>query len=383
MKKILVISNNYPPYFDGISFYTKNLCSELSNNGYEIKSLNFNRDTSMEAFNFLDLFYTKPTKNSYYSLFNILNPFTLFNNEKGFRNYVFTNMVFRISNKMIRDFKPDLIHVIYPRLFSAVVNSKIPIVFTAHSEEIKDSYPVKSVLQRANAIICVSNYTAQLVQNIDKSTKDKITVVSNSINVSQYKSISNQYIQRENLIISVGRLSKEKNLDTAILAFSKLSKEIRDKYKYYIIGGGKEKKNLQNLVKKLKLTDSIKFFGNVDENKKITLLSRSKYFLLCPRIKKKEEEGFGIAFLEAHAAGLPIVTSKIGGIRDAVGDVGVYIDNPEDPMQISRALTKLITDDELAVELAIKGSIRVENFDHRIWINKIKKLYDELIYSKI
>jgi len=373
--KILVISNNYPPYFDGISIFTNNLIRELKKKGNQVRQLNFDKEINKNL-SIRDFFYTKSTLNSYYFPVVIFNPKLFSHSDKGFRNFVFTNLVERISNKVIDDYKPDIVHIMYPRLFSAVLDTKIPIVYSAYSEEIRNTFPVKSITNKASSIIAISTYTKKLLENVNNKLNSKTKVIPCSIETEMY--MKGETIIRENYLISVGRLSKEKNFDTTIKAFSLLPKEIRDKYSYLIIGGGAEKDNLQNLINNLNLQDNVKLLGNIDEKDKVLYLKKSKYFILCPRIKKGEQEGFGIVYLEAQASSLPIITSKVGGIKEAVGDAGIYIDNPEDASEISTALQKLLSDHKLSSDLINKGLKRVKVFDHSNWIDQIIKVYKEL-----
>lgn len=380
--KLLIITNNYPPYYDGISIYTNNLVYQLKKNGYNVKLLNFTKSNSKTLVRLSDLFYSKATKNEYYSLFNILNPFNVFKNDIGLRNFVFTNMVYRISKEIIKKYQPDIIHVTYPRIFSSVLSTDIPIVLSTYSEEITKSYPVKNIVKKANTIICISKYVAGLVENIDSYSTKKIRIIPCSINTSIYNKESQSRILKENIIISVARLSKEKNLDTTIKAFAKLPATIKNSFKYYIVGGGIEKDNLQKLISELKLNNKVILLGNISEEEKILLLKKSQYFLLCPRIKNGEQEGFGIVYLEAQAAGLPIITTKVGGIKDAVGNAGLYINDPENSSEIADNLVSLINNKNLCNKLVELGYKRISQFDHKNWIKQIEKVYWDLFLKR-
>ncbi|HRN69932.1 MAG TPA: glycosyltransferase family 4 protein [Candidatus Woesebacteria bacterium] len=374
--KILIISNNYSPYFDGISIFTNNLVSQLKKNGHVINLLNFDKQVSGKNLSWRDFIYTKSTFHSYYSPIQIMNPNFFSHPDKGLRNFVFTNMVYRVSNKVIIAYKPDIIHIIYPRLFSAIYSTQIPVISSVYSEEVRNTYPVKQLIRKSNKIIAISKYTANLVQTVDNVSIRKTTVIPCSIDINSYK-INNNV--KKNYILSIGRLSQEKNFDSTIKAFALLPNKIKEIYRYVIIGNGKEKENLENLIKKLKLQNSVTLLGNLSEKEKIRYLQQSKYFILCPRIKKGEQEGFGIVYLEAQASGLPIVTSQIGGIREAVGKGGLYISDPENSQEIKDALLKLILDEDLVKHLVYEGNKRIHSFDHNHWINQVLTVYKEAL----
>ncbi|MFW5703289.1 MAG: glycosyltransferase family 4 protein [Patescibacteria group bacterium] len=374
--RVLVVACNYPPFYDGISVFTQNLVEQLTNIGHTVELLNFgDREYSFANLQLRDFWYTKATAHPYYSLPSILNPLNLTDCNRGLRNFVFTNLVSRITNQKIVEFKPDVMHLTYTRLFSALTESTIPSVITLHSEEVVDQYPVHHALEQASHVHSVSRYTAELAHTIRSISKEKSAVINNSISVTNYR----QHTSRKKQIVSIGRLSREKNFDTAIRAFHQLPEKIRSEYRYVIIGNGNERGPLQELINQLGLNDRVVLTGGIREEEKQQYLAESELFLLCPRIKKGEQEGFGIVYLEAQASGLPIVASNIGGITEAVEDAGIYIDNPEDPEAIAQGITRVLSDTNLYHQLQNSGKLRVHAFDHSKWVHKIENLYQLVI----
>ena len=82
---------------------------------------------------------------------------------------------------------------------------------------------------------------------------------------------------------------------------------------------------------------------------------------MASRIEGSSAEGFGIVFLEAGTLSKPVVGGRAGGIPDAVEDgvSGLLVD-PEDPGEIAEAITRILTDPELAARLGGQGRTRVE-----------------------
>lgn len=99
-------------------------------------------------------------------------------------------------------------------------------------------------------------------------------------------------------------------IDNIIKAIKLIPCYILKNYKYFIVGDGPERKNLEFIVKNLHLEENVFFKGEVSEAEKIQLLSNSKLFIRCSTTYKNENEGFGISFIEAQAVGIPVIGSK-------------------------------------------------------------------------
>jgi len=115
-------------------------------------------------------------------------------------------------------------------------------------------------------------------------------------------------------------------------------------YKYFIVGDGPERKNLEFIVKNLHLEENVFFKGEVFEAEKIQLFSNSKLFIRCSTTYKNENEGFGISFIEAQAVGIPVIGSKNGGSPEAIGNGGLLVENELDPKEIAKNIEILLTD---------------------------------------
>ena len=121
------------------------------------------------------------------------------------------------------------------------------------------------------------------------------------------------------LIAFTGRLVKRKGLDFAVRAVAKLSPEVR----FVVIGDGPERAPLTKLAEELGVSDRVIFKGFLSETDKFSLLSACDLFLV-PSL----HEGLCLAAVEAMHAGLPVITTRNGGISDIVeeGVNGLYTD---------------------------------------------------------
>jgi glycosyltransferase involved in cell wall biosynthesis len=378
--KILIVTADYPPPMGGIQVFTYELEQELLRAGHKVKILNFDGRNlnTYKYLNIRDFFYTEATRNSYYSLRKILNPRNFLKISGGYRDFVYKNMLYRVTRKEIKDFKPDLVHVMKNELYSAVYNISVPYVVSCHSSnvDIFDAEHIRYSLNHAARIHCVSNFTKGLVQEIVQRDDKDISVIYNFIDLDIYK---NNTKHKKDRIITVSRITKRKNIHSIIKAFALLPNQIRNKFEYYIVGGGPEIEKLKFLSKKLNL-NNIVFTGEItNEEEKIKLLSRSKLFILCPAVVYGESETFGIVYIEAQALQIPVIASKIGGIPESVGNGGIYIENETDPNEIAKKIELVLTDKNLYNRLVMECEERIYKFDKKLWFNKILKMYDEII----
>ncbi|MEK7572818.1 MAG: glycosyltransferase family 4 protein [Patescibacteria group bacterium] len=117
-------------------------------------------------------------------------------------------------------------------------------------------------------------------------------------------------------LIFVGRLSRQKGIEDAIIVLKKVSKKI-PKIKLWIVGRGEKNyvSYLKSLIKKIKIEKQVIFFGFVEEYKKFEFMQRA-HVLLVPSIK----EGWGLTVPEAAAVGTPSIVYNSQGLRDVLRD---------------------------------------------------------------
>jgi len=104
--------------------------------------------------------------------------------------------------------------------------------------------------------------------------------------------------------------------------------------------------------------------GRVSEDDKAALLGASDVFVMVCRNRWRglEQEGFGIVFLEAAAAGVPQIAGDSGGAAEAVvdGETGFVVGRPEEPPEVARVLGRLLDDAALRRRLGANARVRAE-----------------------
>ena len=149
------------------------------------------------------------------------------------------------------------------------------------------------------------------------------------------------------LVTSVSRLVPRKGMDTLIRASLEIRRSIPDVC-VAIAGGGRDHRRLSSLI--ARLDAPVKLLGRVDSDALSLLYGCGDVFtMLCrSRWGGLEQEGFGIVFMEAAAAGVAQVAGRSGGAHEAVvhQETGLVVDDPTDPAAAARAITELLADDE-------------------------------------
>jgi glycosyltransferase involved in cell wall biosynthesis len=146
-------------------------------------------------------------------------------------------------------------------------------------------------------------------------------------------------------IATICRIVRAKGIDIVIRALKVLT-ERGISCRYVIAGDGSERAILETLTDELGLRRNVQFVGQITESEKWNLLRNTDVFVMSSRVNPQiQHEGFGIAFIEAAAFGVPGVGSRGGGIPDAIvdGETGVLVAE-ESHLELADALSALYSD---------------------------------------
>jgi phosphatidylinositol alpha-1,6-mannosyltransferase len=163
-------------------------------------------------------------------------------------------------------------------------------------------------------------------------------------------------------LLSVARLTPHKGIDAAIRIVAELGRIYPD-LGYLVVGSGEELRPLEELCRKLKVDDRVRFLTTVPDSDLPALYNCADVYVGLSRLMQHRVEGFGISLVEASACGLPVVATRTGGIPDAVRheETGLLIDADE-PEQLMAALRRLLDDRDLALRLGTAGRRAVEAY---------------------
>ena len=193
--------------------------------------------------------------------------------------------------KKLKRINPDVVHTLGSKTTSIInsIKNNYKHVATVHGIKKK-----KKVYEKCDLVIGVSNRAIEDINN-------KTLVISNWWNPQLKKSI----IRKNKYALAVGRLEKVKGFDLLISSWTNI------KTKLVIIGSGKEKENLLNLIKKNNLSNKVEI---VDEVKREGLISY--YENASVLIVSSRDEGGPRVALEALYLGVPVISTDVGHMQE-------------------------------------------------------------------
>jgi glycosyltransferase involved in cell wall biosynthesis len=178
----------------------------------------------------------------------------------------------------------------------------------------------------------------------------------------------------ERVVLSVGRLDNEKNPLLLADVLAELCRAEPD-WRMVVCGEGPLKERLRSRLERVGIADRAQLRGFVPMGAQLREIYRGSDFLL----HVSHTEGVPQVLFEAFAAGLPVVATDVGGVRDAVGDAGLLI-GPDDAQAAAIALRRLAEDDRLRERLVQAGlqEIRASTLD-----KQCAKVVDFLLAGKL
>jgi phosphatidyl-myo-inositol dimannoside synthase len=180
------------------------------------------------------------------------------------------------------------------------------------------------------------------------------------------------FSSKDIVLVSMGRIEPEKNLEAIIKLMPELLPQIPN-LKYLIVGEGSDLERLQGLAVNYGLKYQVIFTGAVDTDSDIkSFYYQLGHIFVVPSLKP---EGFGISYLEASAAKTAVIASKFGGSAEAVkdGETGILVD-PNNSEEIKNAILKLVSDQGLWEKMSSAGVLWARGFDWKYQLEKIKQI---------
>jgi phosphatidylinositol alpha-1,6-mannosyltransferase len=160
------------------------------------------------------------------------------------------------------------------------------------------------------------------------------------------------------VVLCLSRLTPRKGQDTLIRALPEVRRRVPGTVAL-IVGDGPARDRLERLVGEVGLSpDAVVFTGGVAHEQTPAFYATADAFAMICRDRRRglEVEGLGIVFLEAQAAGLPVVVGRSGGAVDTVRDgVTGFVVEPLDPGAVATALVDLLGDPDRARAMGAAG----------------------------
>jgi len=213
-------------------------------------------------------------------------------------------------------------------------------------------------VRRADLVITTSRYAATRIRQLYGLDRQP-EIVPELIDLQGWQDLFARNPATRNpqafTVLSVCRFYPRKRLDVLLRAAAQLRQQIPE-LEVRIVGGGPEAAGLRRLACALHLHTTVRWLGDLSQEELAREYNGADVFCL-PSV----QEGFGIVFLEAMAAGLPIVAARSAAVPEVVED-GLLV-APEDEQALTEALLRLYREPDLRRELAARGRQRVARYD--------------------
>jgi N-acetyl-alpha-D-glucosaminyl L-malate synthase BshA len=284
----------------------------------------------------------------------------------------------------IKKLNPDIVHCQSTIPGLAAFFSRKPYIVYCHGSDVYLASPLRKkinnfVLRHASQVISL---TKDMWEKIKNDYNIDSIVIPNGIDTSKYKlnrkKIRQNFgLKNEKIILYIGTLKPVKGVKYLIAAFKKISEEFPNT-KLFIVGDGSERPKLEKLSKKLRLEDKVIFFGK-KSNDEIPNFAIASDILVLPSLS----ESFGVTLLEAMAAGLPIVASKVGGVPEIIkeGRNGFLV-KPKNPAAIADRLKVLLENPDIRKKISRNNLKDVKKYSWNKIAKEIEKIYEKITSFK-
>ncbi|MEK7098908.1 MAG: glycosyltransferase family 4 protein [Patescibacteria group bacterium] len=238
--------------------------------------------------------------------------------------------------------------------------------------------------RRAAAITAISVFTKDEI--LKKAPSLNITVINPGVDVQEFSHpVTGAYdiTRYKPYILGVGQLRWRKGYHFSIRSFARIAPHFPDLH-YVIVGKHYTDvydRRLKNLIAELGLQERIHILQDVNGREALAeIYQNAELFCLFSQNILHDVEGFGIVFLEAAAAGLPVVGSKNCGIDDAVedGKNGILVAT-RDPEDFARAIMRILGDEKLKREMGIRSLALARDSGWEKRIGEYVSIYKDLI----
>lgn len=302
------------------------------------------------------------------------------NPDSSFGLGIYLSALLRLGKRLFF-YRPDLVHVHMASRGSFVRKSivcllclafRVPYIIHLHGGGFKDFYQgllgfwkiyLRYIFKNASVVITLSEFWCEWV--VEELTVCKAMVVHNG--VKEINFLPEETNKSRPTILFLGLLGSNKGTDVLIEAMRKVNAVFPNAI-LELCGNG----DLEFYKRQARDLPSVIFHGWVNEKERRAALARATIYCL-PSWK----EGLPFSILEAMSAGLPVISTPVGSIPEAVVDgVNGYLVPPGDIEALSDAITQLLLKPKLASQMGVAGKeMHRKNFSLSVMIEGCKDAY--------
>lgn len=177
-------------------------------------------------------------------------------------------------------------------------------------------------------------------------------------------------------LLSANRFVPHKRLEMLLQAYAAIDPAIRGRSRLVLVGGGAPdyEAQIKALAQQLALGDSVSFPGVLPDDQLYAAMAGADVYVSTSR-----EESFPNVMIEAMAAGLPVVASRVGGIPELVREgVEGYLPDVDDTAGMTARMAQLIGDADERGRLSAAARARAAEFDLSRHVQRFEDLYNSL-----
>ena len=387
--KIGIFTDAYNPVTSGVVTSINMLEQELKKRGHEVyvfttsKSIQPNEHQTLYMLKSIPLLIAKQYKNRIATFYS------------------------REIAKQIKELNLDIVHTqteFSLGAFGKIISRKydIPFIHTYHTmweDYIHYITPIKGrniylkrfartfsrgFVRKAECVITPSNKTAKYLKYKCKVKNKPIYVIPTGIDIQPFNK-SNFTLEKKNklkeslgikkdekVILFLGRVAEEKSIDILMNAMPDVFKSYPNS-KFLIVGDGPSKKALEEQANSLGIKDKVVFTGKIPYNEVPKYYNLGDVF-----INASITETQGLTFIEAMAAGVPIVAKYAPNLSEFIknGKNGILVRKNSD---FKDAIVNVLTNDNLRSTLINNGNTTAKEYSIEQFGDKLEMLYSEII----
>lgn len=384
--RIAMFTNNYLPFIGGVPISIERLRQGFAKQGHKVLVVAPG--------------YPKTDKAEK----NILRIPTLipFGKQDNFR---LANIFWPGLYKRILSFKPDIIHVHHPFWLGSAglfIGRRLntPVIYTYHTrlEHYAHYVPLPSVLFRnltshaivrrfankCDGVIVPTESAEEYLRTI--GVKRRILVQPTGIDLQKYDAVPSERINAlrnhyapngERLLISISRLSKEKNIDFLLEAALILNESGNQKFKLLILGDGPERSRIENKIQDMGLGDKVLLLGSVAPDQIPAYCRSGDIFLFASR-----SETQGMVILEAMASGLPVVAVRSSGIDDIIENGVNGFKTPPNKQQWCARIKQIMDDERVYKRLSENAKSTASKYSITCFSDHVHQFYAQILATR-
>ena len=319
-----------------------------------------------------------------------LSSFNLFSNQSNiYEKKDFLDEFINKTFQYIEEHEIDVVHAHYwlSGLVAKEIQQKykIPFIFTSHSlgvfvqENGLDRISAeKEIFNIADKITASSKFEKDNLLNRYGVDKLKIHITTPGLDKKIFKAYRG--VKRNNTILSVGRIQKQKGQLQTLDLFKSLQYRIKGLELIFVGGpsgvdGDAYLTKMKNRIEELKIEEEVQFLGSLSQKKLVKLMKKSTLL-----IHSAESETFGLVAIEAHRLGVPVLSTNQGSFKEIISNnENGLVAKSFDDVQVYDFIIKLFEDDKYRSQVinnAVKNSLV---FNWEITAENLRKAYKKVI----